>query len=191
VGALIVTVQVDPVQVAGSQAAIDEDAVPAMVSLTVVPASKFALMLQLGAWQLIPVGFEMMVVLPCPAPIARKFTVNAYCSRVNVAVTVVAALSVTVHEPVPLHPPPDHPANVEVESGAAVSVTVGVAVVRVKPALQVLPQLIAVVVSCTVPPPVPFFDTVSDNVSSPVPESVTEGDPAAPPLTVRVADFAP
>ena len=41
----------------------------------------------------------------------------------NVAVTVVAAVIGTTHVPVPEQPPPDQPANVELASAAAVSVT--------------------------------------------------------------------
>ena len=41
----------------------------------------------------------------------------------NGAVTVIADVSVTTHEPVPLHPPPDQPVNTEPEPAAAVSVT--------------------------------------------------------------------
>jgi hypothetical protein len=42
---------------------------------------------------------------------------------VNVAVTVVSLFTVTTQLPVPEHPPPDQPANVEPESAVAVSVT--------------------------------------------------------------------
>ena len=41
----------------------------------------------------------------------------------NVAVTAVSALIITVHVPVPEQPPPDQPANVEPVAGVAVSVT--------------------------------------------------------------------
>jgi hypothetical protein len=41
----------------------------------------------------------------------------------NVAVTLVEALSVTLQVLVPLHPPPLQPANLEPELGLAVSVT--------------------------------------------------------------------
>jgi hypothetical protein len=42
----------------------------------------------------------------------------------NVAVTVVVAARVTAHVPVPVHPPPLHPENVDPADGTAVNVTV-------------------------------------------------------------------
>ncbi len=108
-----------------------------------------------------PAGFEVMVALACPAPIARKLTLRVCVATLNVATTVVAALSVTLHvAAVPVQPPPDQPANVEPGAGAAVSVTTGSVVVRVNGALQTVPQLIAEVESLTVPVPVPFFVTL-------------------------------
>ena len=69
--------------------------------------------------QLIPAG--ALVTVPLPAPLL--LTVSAYDGRANVAVTVVAAVTVTTHVPVPLHPPPLQPVNVDPAAGAAVSVT--------------------------------------------------------------------
>src|SRR5256712_10130575 len=46
-------------------------------------------------------------------------------SAANVALTLVAALSVTVHVPVPEQPPPLQPVKVEPAAGAAVKVTAG------------------------------------------------------------------
>jgi hypothetical protein len=77
---------------------------------------------------------------------------------VKVAVTVVAAESVTVHVPVPEHPPPLQPVKVEPAAGAAVSVT---AVPLVKVAEQVAPQLMAAGALVTIPVPVPALETVS------------------------------
>lgn len=76
---------------------------------------------------------------------------------VNVAVTEVSAVRVTLQAPVPVQPP-DQPANVEVAFGAAVSV---IAVALVKLALQVAPQLIPAGPLVMVPPPVPALLTVS------------------------------
>ncbi len=61
---------------------------------------------------------------PVPVPFLVTFSVQYVPPPVvlNVAVTVLAASIVTVHVPVPEHPPPLHPANVEAP-GVAVSVT--------------------------------------------------------------------
>src|SRR5207245_3580176 len=76
---------------------------------------------------------------------------------VNVAVTVVAALTVTVQAPGPEQPPPLQPLKVEPAAGAAVSVT---AVPLVKLAAQVAPQLMPAGELVTVPLPVPAGVTV-------------------------------
>ena len=70
----------------------------------------------------------------------------------KVAVTVVAAETVTTHDPVPEHPPPLQPVKMEPAAGAAVSVT---AVPLVKLAEQVAPQVIPAGLLVTVPVPVP------------------------------------
>ena len=75
----------------------------------------------------------------------------------KVAVTVVAAESVTVQLPVPEQPPPLQPVKVEPAAGAAVSVT---AVPLVKLAAQVAPQVIPAGELLTVPLPVPAGVTV-------------------------------
>jgi hypothetical protein len=51
-------------------------------------------------------------------------TVGAEDPVPKVAVTVVVAVSATAHVPVPVHPPPLHPKNVEPAPGVAVNVTV-------------------------------------------------------------------
>jgi hypothetical protein len=76
----------------------------------------------------------------------------------KVAVTLVLAAKVTVQVPVPEHPPPVQPANVEPELGVAVSVT---AVPLAKLALQACPQLMPEGLLVTVPVPVPLSCTVS------------------------------
>ena len=58
-----------------------------------------------------------------PLPVPALLTVSVYNGIVNVAVTVVAAVSVTGHVPVPLHPPPLQPVNVDPAAAVAVSVT--------------------------------------------------------------------
>src|SRR5436309_13938964 len=76
----------------------------------------------------------------------------------KVAVTVVAAFSVTAQVPVPEHPPPLHPVNVEPAAGAAVSVTtVPLANEAVHPAPHEMPAGARV----TAPGPAPALLTVS------------------------------
>jgi hypothetical protein len=70
--------------------------------------------------QLIPVIAE--VTAPAPAPL--RTTVSANVCNEKVAVTVVAAFTVTTQLPVPVHPAPDQPVNVEPIAGEAVNVTV-------------------------------------------------------------------
>jgi hypothetical protein len=76
---------------------------------------------------------------------------------VNFAPTEVAALMVTLHVDVPLHPP-DHPANVALDPGAAVSETT---VPAEKLAMQVVPQLMPEGLLVMLPEPVPEAATVS------------------------------
>jgi hypothetical protein len=76
----------------------------------------------------------------------------------KVAVTLVLAAKVTVQVPVPLHPPPDQPVNVELVPAVAVSVT---AVPLAKLALHVAPQLMPAGMLLIDPVPVPVLCTVS------------------------------
>jgi len=76
----------------------------------------------------------------------------------NVAVTVVAALTVTVQVPVPAQPPPLQPLKVEPAAGAAVSVT---EVPVANAAEQVAPQETPAGALVTVPLPAPALLTVS------------------------------
>ena len=87
------------------------------VSVTVAPTLKLAEQLDP---QVIPAG--LLVTSPPAEP--REVTVNVTETGANVAVTVVAALTVTVQVPVPLHPPPLHPANTDPATAVAVSETV-------------------------------------------------------------------
>jgi hypothetical protein len=70
--------------------------------------------------QLMPAGALVTAPLPDPA----MLTASAYAAgTLNVAVTVVAAVTVTTHAPVPLQAPPLHPANVDPVAAVAVRVT--------------------------------------------------------------------
>jgi len=74
----------------------------------------------------------------------------------NVTVTLLACVTVTVQVPVPLHAPL-HPVNAEPVAGVAVSVTF---VPLEKVALQVVPQERPEGFEATVPEPRPCFRTV-------------------------------
>jgi hypothetical protein len=76
----------------------------------------------------------------------------------NVAVTAVAAVTVTTQVPVPEHPPPVQPANVEPSPATAVNVTTWA---LAKFAVHVVGQIIPAGALITVPLPVPFSLTVS------------------------------
>ena len=82
-------------------------------------------------------------------------------AMLNVAVTAVAALTVTAQVPVPEHAPLQ-PAKMEPASAAALSVT---AVPAASDCEQVAPQAMPAGVLVTVPDPVPFFVTASVAVS--------------------------
>jgi len=79
---------------------------------------------------------------------------------VKVAVTVVAALKVTVQVPVP-EQPPLQPVKIDPAAGAAVSVT---PVPLAKLAAQVAPQVMPAGLLVTVPAPAPALETVSVKV---------------------------
>ena len=79
-------------------------------------------------------------------------------ASLNVAVTVFAALIVTLQLPVPEQPEPDQPANVEPEAADAVKVTL---VPGEKFPEHVAPQSIPAGELVTVPLPLPATDTDS------------------------------
>ena len=74
----------------------------------------------------------------------------------NVAVMLWALFMVTVHDPVPEHPPPDQPEKVESDTEVAARVT---EVPALNDALQVVPQLMLVGFEVMVPEPVPDLET--------------------------------
>src|SRR5438552_7389138 len=80
-----------------------EPAAAVAVNVTAVPLAKLA---EQVAPQLIPAGELVTVPLPVPAGV----TVRVKVCTVKVALTVVAAESVTLQEPVPEQPPPLQPA---------------------------------------------------------------------------------
>src|SRR5881398_1080884 len=155
VAALRVTVQAPgPEQPPPLQPLKVEPAAGAAVSVTAVPLAKLAAQV---APQVMPAG--LLVTLPAPVPALE--TVSVKICRVKVAVTVVAALRVTVQAPGPEQPPPLQPLKVEPAAGAAVSVT---AVPLAKLAAQVAPQVMPAGLLVTLPAPVPALETVSVKV---------------------------
>jgi hypothetical protein len=151
VAAVIATTQVPvPEQPPPDQPVKTEPLSAAAVSVTEVPCGN---VVEHVAPQVMPAG--ALVTEPVPVPVL--LTVSARGARLNVAVTVVSAVRLTTHVPVPVQPPPDQPANTEVASGVAVSVT---DVALVKLAAQVPPHVMPVGALETEPVPVPAFATV-------------------------------
>ena len=121
------------------------------VSVTVCPA-------EYVAEHVVPDGPQLMLPgVPVIVPGPDVATLNEYVIGAKVAVTDVEAFIVTVHVLVPVHAPV-HPANTELPSGAAVSVTTWPAVYD---ALQVDPQVVPLGTLVTVPEPAPERDTDS------------------------------
>jgi hypothetical protein len=91
-------------------------------------------------------------------PLPDRLTVSAKAWAVaKVAVTVIGALPLTVHGPVPLQPPPLQPVNVDPQAGVAVSVTV---VPLGYVSVQSVPQTMPIGLLLTTPMPVPAGATV-------------------------------
>src|SRR5438105_478457 len=86
-------------------------------------ASVTAVLSSYGAEHEAPQAIPTEVLVTVPVPVPACATVSVKLCSVNVAVTAVAAVMVTVHGPVPVHPPPLQPVNVEPVAGVAVSVT--------------------------------------------------------------------
>jgi len=107
--------------------------------------------------QLIPAG--AVVTMPVPAP--ALVTVSAKDWSAKVAVTEVAAFTVTVQVAVPEQPPPLQPVKVEAAAGTAVKVT---AVPLENGAEHVVPQERPAGALVTVPVPAPAVVTVSAKV---------------------------
>jgi hypothetical protein len=94
-----------------------EPAAGVAVSVTVVPGANVA---EHATPQLMPAG--LLVTVPEPDPVLLTWRAGLPPVDANVAVTLVAALMVTVQVPVPEQPPPDQPVNVEPASPSAASV---------------------------------------------------------------------
>jgi len=92
-----------------------------------------------------------------PPPVPALVTVRTRVIGANVAVTDLAAFMFTEQAPVPVQSP-DHPENVELTSGVAVSVMVEL---LANDAVQVAPQSMPAGELVTVPAPVPAFVTVN------------------------------
>ena len=131
-----------------------EPAAGVAVKVIVVPFAYAAMQV---APQEIPAG--LLVTVPIPGPVL--LTVSVEACRAKVAVTLVAALSVTVQVPVPEQPPPLQPVKVEPAVGAAVNVT---AVPLANAAEHVAPHEIPAGLLVIVPVPVPPGLTVSAKV---------------------------
>jgi hypothetical protein len=112
-----------------------------------------------SAPQLTPAGLEVTV----PVPVPFRVTSRTYSVGENIAVTDVAAVTVTTHVPLPEQPLPDQAMNVEPGVASAVSVTIWP---EVKAAAHVAPQLIPAGLEVTVPLPVPVLFTVRVSWSS-------------------------
>jgi hypothetical protein len=125
------------------------------VSVTVVPLLKVELQV---VPQLMPEG--LLVTVPSPAPALVTARVNVF-GVAKLAMTVWLAFIATIHEPVPLHPAPLQPPNVDPADGVAVNVTV---VPLLKVELQVVPQLMPEGLLITVPSPAPALVTARVNV---------------------------
>ena len=139
------------------------------VSVTTVPEVKEVEQL---AGQEMPVG--ALVTVPVPAPAVLTVSANEDCMKV--AVTVVAAFSVTAQVPVPVQPPPLHPVNVDPAPGVAVRVTT---LPFANDAEHAAPHEMPAGLLATVPLPAPALETVNvDVVDTPVP--VTSRDAVSP-----------
>jgi len=106
------------------------------------------------AEQVLPQLMDPSPLLTVPLPVPCLVTCNVG-SRLKVADTVCVEFMVTTHATVPEHAPP-HPPNVEPTAGVAVIVTMAP---LLKPAEQVLPQLMDPSSLLTVPLPVPCLVT--------------------------------
>src|SRR5579872_2645140 len=153
--AVMVTLQVPVPEQAPLQPAKVDPAAAVAVRVTGVPLAKLALQV-LG--QVMPAG----LLLTDPEPVPASVTVSANVTALNVAVTALAAVMVTLQVPVP-EQAPLQPAKVDPAAAVAVRVT-GVPLAKL--ALQVLGQVMPAGLLLTDPEPVPASVTVSANVTA-------------------------
>src|SRR5438132_13901779 len=99
-----------------------------------------------------PAGMAVTLPLLEPSRVTERVNWITPAETPKRANTVVLAVRVMVHVPVPVQPPPVHPSKVEPLAGVAVRVT---CVPLSKEAEQVAPQLIPAGLEVTVPLPVP------------------------------------
>jgi hypothetical protein len=148
VAALTVTAHVPVPEQAPLQPAKEEPAAGEAVSVIAVPGVTDC---EQVAPQLMPAGLLVTVPEPAPALVTDRVT----GSRLNVAVTEVAALTVTTQVPVP-EQAPLQPAKEDPAAGEAVRV---MAVPGVTDCEQVAPQLMPAGLLVTVPEPAPLLAT--------------------------------
>src|SRR5438034_110679 len=154
VAAFTVTMQVPvPEQPPPLQPVKVELASGVAVKVTAVPLANGA---EHVAPQAMPAG--LLATVPAPAP--ALVSVRVKDCTANVAVTEVAAFTVTMQVPVPEQPPPLQPVKVELASGVAVSVT---AVPPANGAEQAAPQEMPAGAVLTAPLPVPVLVTLRAN----------------------------
>jgi len=141
-----------PVQPPPLQPENVEPAAGVAVKVTAVPLAN-------GAEQVVPQETPVGALVTVPDPVPALLTVSVNVCSAKVAVTVCAALIVTVQVlPVPVQTPPLQPVNVEPAAGVAVNVT---AVPLANGAEHEVPHEMPAGALVTVPDPVPVLDSVS------------------------------
>src|SRR5437773_1471383 len=151
VAAFTVTMQVPvPEQPPPLQPEKVEPAVGVAVKVTAVPVAN-------GAEHVAPQAMPAGLLFTVPAPAPALVSVRVKDCTANVAVTEVAAFSVTMQVPVPEQPPPLQPEKVEPAVGVAVKVT---AVPLGNGAEPAAPQAMPAGLLATVPAPAPALVSV-------------------------------
>src|SRR5207247_10010743 len=110
-----------------------------------------------GAEHVAPQAMPAGALVTVPVPVPDLVTVRVKDCWAKVAVTEVAAFTVTMQVLVPEQPPPLQPVKVELASGVAVKVT---AVPLANGAAHVAPQAMPAGLLATVPAPAPALVSV-------------------------------